>query len=230
MKFYDYLIERGKEDGIEKNVVGAIILNDKNEILVMSRKVDDFMGGIDELPSGNMEKGENIYDALVREVKECLEIYNFNSRKSVKEYECHFCATACIVNQEKDKILFIHHKKLNKWLFVGGHIEEDENPEHAVLREVKEETNLDIELVGKRYPREEDYIIPFALQKNYTKPNHEHMDLFYVAIDKGTSKLKDNTEEIKAHRWFSKQEIESEDFDTFPEKKQMALDVLKMFE
>ena len=36
----------------------------------MSRKTDDFMGGIDELPSGNMEQGENIYEALVREVKE----------------------------------------------------------------------------------------------------------------------------------------------------------------
>ena len=36
----------------------------------MSRKLDDFMGGIDELPSGNMEKGEDIYTALAREVKE----------------------------------------------------------------------------------------------------------------------------------------------------------------
>ena len=36
----------------------------------MSRKTDDFMGGIDELPSGNMEQGENIYDSLIREVKE----------------------------------------------------------------------------------------------------------------------------------------------------------------
>ena len=31
MKFYDFLIEKGKEDGIEKNVVGAVILNKKNE-------------------------------------------------------------------------------------------------------------------------------------------------------------------------------------------------------
>lgn len=70
MKFYDLLIEKGKEDGIIKNVVGAILLNEKNEILVMTRKKDDFMGGIDELPSGNMESGENIYEALCREVKE----------------------------------------------------------------------------------------------------------------------------------------------------------------
>ena len=47
----------------------------------MSRKTDDFMGGIDELPSGNMEKGENIYAALIREVKEetNLDIVNVKS-------------------------------------------------------------------------------------------------------------------------------------------------------
>ena len=47
----------------------------------MSRKIDDFMGGIDELPSGNMEKGENIYAALIREVKEetNLDIVNVKS-------------------------------------------------------------------------------------------------------------------------------------------------------
>lgn len=70
MKFYDLLIEKGKEEGIIKNVVGAIVLNENNEVLIMSRKADDFMGGIDELPSGNMESGEKVCDALVREVKE----------------------------------------------------------------------------------------------------------------------------------------------------------------
>jgi len=70
MKFYDYLLVKGKEDEIEKNVVGAIIVNKDDKVLIMSRKEDDFMGGIDELPSGNLEKNEGIYEALVREVKE----------------------------------------------------------------------------------------------------------------------------------------------------------------
>ena len=70
MELYELLIKKGKEEGIVKNVVGAIILNEKNEVLIMSRKTDDFMGGIDELPSENMEQGENIYDSLIREVKE----------------------------------------------------------------------------------------------------------------------------------------------------------------
>lgn len=70
MELYELLIRKGKQEGIVKNVVGAIILNEKNKVLIMSRKTDDFMGGIDELPSGNMEQGENIYDSLIREVKE----------------------------------------------------------------------------------------------------------------------------------------------------------------
>lgn len=70
MKFYDLLIEKGKEEGIIKNVVGGIIVNDKKEVLIMTRKTDDFMGGIDELPSGNMETRENILQALTREIKE----------------------------------------------------------------------------------------------------------------------------------------------------------------
>ena len=81
MELYELLIKKGKEEGIVKNVVGAIILNEKNEVLIMSRKTDDFMGGIDELPSENMEQGENIYDAIIREVKEetNLDVVNVKS-------------------------------------------------------------------------------------------------------------------------------------------------------
>ena len=70
MGFYELLIEKGKKDGIIKHVVGAVIINERKEFLILSRKEDDFMGGIDELPSGNMEKEETVYEALVREVKE----------------------------------------------------------------------------------------------------------------------------------------------------------------
>lgn len=56
------------------------------------------------------------------------------------------------------------------------------------------------------------------------------MDIFYIAVDKETSLLKRKEDEVLGTRWFSKEEILSEDFDTFPEKKQMAIDVLESFE
>lgn len=41
------------------------------------------------------------------------------------------------------------HKKLGKWLPVGGHIEQGELPDMAALREIKEESALEvIELLG----------------------------------------------------------------------------------
>lgn len=81
MELYELIIRKGEQERIIKNAVGAIILNEKNKVLMMSRKTDDFMGGIDELPSGNMEQGENIYDAIIREVKEetNLDVVNVKS-------------------------------------------------------------------------------------------------------------------------------------------------------
>ena len=62
-------IERAVRDGIEKIVVGAIISRD-GKVLVLRRKQDDYLGGIDELPSGHVEQGESILEALRREVRE----------------------------------------------------------------------------------------------------------------------------------------------------------------
>lgn len=54
----------------------------------------------------------------------------------------HFTATAIIVHD--NKALLHLHKKLNIWLPMEGHIDRDELPQDAVLREVKEECGLDI--------------------------------------------------------------------------------------
>ena len=62
-------LDSAVRDGIEKIVVGAIISED-GKVLVLRRKQDDFLGGLDELPSGHVEHGENILAALRREVKE----------------------------------------------------------------------------------------------------------------------------------------------------------------
>jgi 8-oxo-dGTP diphosphatase len=142
----------------------------------------------------------------------------------------HFCSSACIVNGNNKTVLFVHHKKLNKWLFVGEHIEENEDPETAVLREVKEETNLDIQLLGERYPREDDFIRPFTLQRNIVKNEHIHIDLFYVALVKNPYDIKINNNELLNYKWFTRAEILNNNIDTFPEKKKMVLDALDYVE
>lgn len=60
--------------------------------------------------------------------------------------------TVAIFIVQNAKVLLILHRKLNKWLPVGGHIELDEDPEVAALREAKEESGFEVELVGERPP------------------------------------------------------------------------------
>jgi 8-oxo-dGTP diphosphatase len=63
------LTDMAKADGIEQLVVGAIIRYE-GTVLLLKRPAADFMGGIWELPSGKVEPGETLVDALTREVLE----------------------------------------------------------------------------------------------------------------------------------------------------------------
>jgi len=56
-------------DEVEQLVVGAVVRHG-GKILLLQRPADDFMGGIWELPSGKVETGEAIDQAVIREVEE----------------------------------------------------------------------------------------------------------------------------------------------------------------
>lgn len=56
-------------DGVQQLVVGAVVQHD-GKVLLLQRPEHDFMGGIWELPSGKVEPGESLDQALIREVKE----------------------------------------------------------------------------------------------------------------------------------------------------------------
>jgi len=63
--------------------------------------------------------------------------------------------TVAIFVVQQAQVLLVHHRALDKWLPLGGHIELDEDPEQAALREVREESGLDVELLGERPPTTE---------------------------------------------------------------------------
>ncbi|HZF00269.1 MAG TPA: NUDIX domain-containing protein [Methylomirabilota bacterium] len=93
--------------------------------------------------------------------------------------------TVAIFVVHDDAILLIHHRKLDKWLPLGGHIELDEDPEQAASREAKEESGLDVELLGERPPTTSPgtraLIAPRFLDIHRISETHEHIGLIYWA-------------------------------------------------
>lgn len=49
----------------------------------------------------------------------------------------HFTASGLIEHQGRFLVLF--HHKLGMWLYPGGHIEENEEPQDALVREILED-------------------------------------------------------------------------------------------
>lgn len=118
-----------------------------------------------------------------------------------------FCASVFVINPENKKILLVKHKKFNKWVQPGGHLEKNETPEEAALREVYEETGLKITLLGDRFPRESDFIRPLGIQKNLSN-DHMHIDIIYTGIPNYSTMAFVNKEESYGAKWFSRGELD----------------------
>lgn len=96
--------------------------------------------------------------------------------------------TVAIFVVHEARVLLIHHRNLDRWLPLGGHIELDEDPEQAALREAKEESGLEVELLGERPPTTEPgtraLIAPRFLDIHRITDTHEHIGLIYWARPK----------------------------------------------
>jgi 8-oxo-dGTP pyrophosphatase MutT (NUDIX family) len=109
------------------------------------------------------------------------------------------------------KILLIHHRRLNKWLPLGGHIELDEDPEIAALREAREESGFEVELIGERPPTTEPgtraLIAPRFLDIHKITDTHQHIGMIYWARPKsGAMALA--PEEHHDIGWFSSEDLD----------------------
>lgn len=119
--------------------------------------------------------------------------------------------TVAIFIVHDQKVLLIHHRKLEKWLPIGGHIELDEEPETAALREAHEESGLEIELLGERPPTSEDgtraLIAPRWLDIHRISDTHQHIGMIYLARVRGGD-LALAPAEHHAIRWVSEAEMD----------------------
>jgi len=120
--------------------------------------------------------------------------------------------TVAIFVVHKGKVLLIHHRKLNKWLPLGGHIELDEDPETAAVREAKEESGLEIELIGERpsttEPGTRALIAPRFLDIHRITDTHQHIGMIYWARPRNGALTLSPTEHHDI-RWCSNADLDT---------------------
>jgi 8-oxo-dGTP pyrophosphatase MutT (NUDIX family) len=111
----------------------------------------------------------------------------------------HFTAS-CYIIDDSGRLLLHHHRRLDRWLQMGGHIEADESPEMAALREGREESGLpDLAIVGNAIFDLDIHPIPAGKRE----PDHHHYDIRYLARTASPDALLIDRAESNDLAWFS---------------------------
>jgi 8-oxo-dGTP pyrophosphatase MutT (NUDIX family) len=91
----------------------------------------------------------------------------------------HLTASALVVDATGDRALLMHHRKLDKWLQMGGHADGDADLAAVALKEAFEESGIDGLTLANRDT-------PVDLDVHEVRPPHEpphlHLDVRFVAV------------------------------------------------
>lgn len=142
------------------------------------------------------------------------------------------CLIANMFVIHEDKVLLVHHRKLNLWMAPGGHVDEGESPHLTAERECYEETGLRCQAVEPYFPRDtqRELFIPnpvhshihWMSEENYRRrqqdPEHyqplphlkraceQHVSFDYLGRPRGSLKLTLNRQETLGLGWFTRAE------------------------
>lgn len=120
------------------------------------------------------------------------------------------CGTIII---ENNKVLLIQQTD-NAWGFPKGHVENNETEQETAIRETKEETNLDVEIISNK-----KYIT------NYKINNEIDKEVIFFLAKKTSDKIKKQDEEIKNIKWVDL--TKAFDIITYENTKNLYKEVLK---
>ena len=133
-----------------------------------------------------------------------------------------YAADVYVVND--NAVLLRMHEKYGTWFPPGGHVELDEDFVEAALRETKEETGLDVTLIGAlpdpvaedtanlKIHDEREVLVPRFINRHRINDTHEHISFEYF----GRSETRDINpapgEKTDGFKWFTDSELEDPKF------------------
>ena len=92
-------------------------------------------------------------------------------------YNGHFTGSAWIVSPDKSSILMTHHKKLGKWIQLGGHTDGEQDLLKVALREAKEESGIQqFKVLSEKIFDLDIHEIP----QHNSEPSHLHYDIRFL--------------------------------------------------
>ena len=116
----------------------------------------------------------------------------------------HITASALIVDATSLRTLLHYHKRLRRWLQVGGHADYETEIAQVALREAREETGLsDLSFFPPQdKPVPIDFDVHVILQHGDI-PQHHHLDFRYLLLTRCPDVLSPSAGESTQFKWLS---------------------------
>lgn len=134
-------------------------------------------------------------EILIRENRDCFE------RTRVAG---HITGSSWIVDERGEKTLLTHHRKLNKWLQLGGHCDGDEDVLGVAMREAEEESGL----TSLQVASDEIFDIDVhPIPARGAEPEHLHYDIRFLLRQRGEAEYVVSEESLDL-KWFTYPELE----------------------
>jgi 8-oxo-dGTP pyrophosphatase MutT (NUDIX family) len=111
----------------------------------------------------------------------------------------HFTGSLFVLASD-GRVLLHHHRRLGRWLQMGGHDEGERAPAATALREGREESGLaDLALLSPAILDLDVHPIPAAKGE----PSHAHFDVRYAAITRAPSSARADEAESLGLAWLT---------------------------
>ncbi len=124
-----------------------------------------------------LQKYRTPYEEEACFIQDFLDL-TLDSQAYVRErLEGHFTASAWIVNRKRTHTLLTLHRKLGRWLQLGGHADGNEDLLEVAMQEAEEESGLQsLQFVDQTIFDLDKHIIPGRSHV----PEHFHYDVRYI--------------------------------------------------